>query len=437
MRSGPTNQTAAMLLNRLACTFLAACGAAAHGQPLTLDEAQRIAEQNHPLLRSTRSEVSATEAELQESKALLWNNPQLSAEARQRRLGQVNEPDVSRRDAALGISQTFETGGQPRARRAAAQAALEANQATVEATRREVRAETAQRYFQVLALQRRVQMEQEGLGLVQRAAAMVAKRVSAGEDSRLDGNLATVEAERSVNQLAQAREQLLQAQYALAATLQLPPGATPEASGDLTPPAQTYTKDELLSLAARHPKVQAAEARTRAASSRVTLEKAARAPDVTVGLSYSPERSIDTKDRVTTLSISVPLPLFRRNEGAVGRALSDEEKSRAEQLTTQRESAAAVYQLWQRQESLTARVARLRDSVLSKLDENQRLSLKALQAGEISLGQYLLVRRQALDAQRDVLDASAELAQTRSELETAAGWPELLPPIELLENNKK
>ena len=126
MRSGPTNQTAAMLLNRLACAFLAACGAAAHGQPLTLDEAQRIAEQNHPLLRSTRSEVSATEAELQESKALLWNNPQLSAEARQRRLGQVNEPDVSRRDAALGISQTFETGGQPRARRAAAQAALEA-----------------------------------------------------------------------------------------------------------------------------------------------------------------------------------------------------------------------------------------------------------------------------------------------------------------------
>lgn len=437
MRSGPTNQTAAMLLNRLACAFLAACGAAAHGQPLTLLEAQRIAEQNHPLLRSTRSEVSATEAELQESKALLWNNPQLSAEARQRRLGQVNEPDVSRRDAALGISQTFETGGQPRARRAAAQAALEASQATVEATRREVRAETAQRYFQVLALQRRVQMEQEGLDLVQRAAAMVAKRVSAGEDSRLDGNLATVEAERSVNQLAQAREQLLQAQYALATTLQLPPGAMPEASGDLTPPVQMYTKDELLSLAARHPKVQAAEARTRAASSRVTLEKAARAPDVTVGLSYSPERSIDTKDRVTTLSVSVPLPLFRRNEGAVGRALSEEEKSRAEQLTAQRESAAAVYQLWQRQESLTARVARLRDSVLSKLDENQRLSLKALQAGEISLGQYLLVRRQALDAQRDVLDASAELAQTRSELETAAGWPELLPPIELQENNKK
>lgn len=437
MRSRPTNQTAALLSNRLACALLAACSAAAHGQTLTLLEAQRIAEQNHPQLRSARSEVSATEAELQESRALLWNNPQLSAEARQRRLGQVNEPDVSRRDAALGISQTFETGGQPRARRAAAQAALEANQATVEATRREVRAETAQRYFQVLALQRRVQMEQQGLELVQRAAAMVAKRVSAGEDSRLDGNLATVEAERSVNQLAQAREQLLQAQYALAATLQLPPGATPEASGDLAPPAQTYTKDELLSLAARHPKVQAAEARARAASSRVTLEKAARAPDVTVGLSYSPERSIDTKDRVTTLSVSVPLPLFRRNEGAVGRALSDEEKSRAEQLTTQRESAAAVYQLWQRQESLTARVARLRDSVLSKLDENQRLSLKALQAGEISLGQYLLVRRQALDAQRDVLDASAELAQTRSELEAAAGWPELLPPVELQENNKK
>lgn len=408
----------------------------AQAQTLTLDQALRSAEANHPQLGSARADVDAARAELRESRALLWNNPQVSAEARQRRLGQVNEPDVSRRDASVGISQTFETGGQARARREAAGAALEASEAGVEAARRELRADVSQRFFQLLALQRREQMEQDGLDLVQRAAALVARRVSAGEDSRLDGNLATVEAERSANQLAQTKEQLLQARYAFAAVLNLPPEAVPQAAGELPEALPPYSREDLLALARQHAKVRAAEARERSAVGRLRLEQASRAPDVTVGLAYGPERGIDTRDRITTLSVSVPLPIFRQNEGAIGRAASDLEKGRLERLTAQRESTAAVLQLWQRQESLQARVKRLRESVLAKLDENLRLSFKALQAGELSLGQYLLVRRQSLDAQRDLLDAAVELAQARVELEAAAGWPEQLPPTGLPEDKK-
>lgn len=421
----PAGQTVWMLT-----TLMFVYGSAfAQPQAITVDEAVSLAESNHPSLRTVRAEATAAATELQESKALLWNNPQLNAEARQRRLGQINEPDVSRRDAAVGISQTFETGGQPKARRDAARASLSASEAAIEATRREVRAEAAQRFFRVLALQQRAKMEEDSLELLQRASTTVQKRVTAGEDSRLDGNLASVEAERSANQLAQVREQLLQARSALATTLQLPPGSLPQAGGELAITAPAYTQEDLLTIAAKHPKLQAASAREQAAQSRLALERASRSPDVTVGLSYSPERGIDTRDRITTLSVSVPLPLFRRNEGAIGRATSDVERSRVERESVARESESTVRLLWQQQASLQNRVERLRRSVLSKLDENQRLSFKALQAGEIGLGQYLLVRRQTLDAQRDLIDATAELLQTRIDLEAAGGWPENLPPI--------
>ena len=47
-------------------------------------------------------------------------------------------------------------------------------------------------------------------------AAAVEKRRAAGEDTRLDANVALVEAERARNQLALAQEQLLEARAALA-----------------------------------------------------------------------------------------------------------------------------------------------------------------------------------------------------------------------------
>lgn len=403
--------------------------ACAQSPALTVDEAVALAEMNHPLLEIARAEASAAAAELQESKALLWNNPALSTEIRQRQLGQHDAHDVSRFDDAVGINQVFETGGQPKARRDATRASLSASEAMIEVTRREVRAEAEQRFYRVLSLQKRVKMEEDALDLLQRASNAVQQRVIAGEDSRLDGNLAAVEAERSANHLAEVREQVSQARSALATTLRLPLSAAPLVTGNLIISEPTYTLDELLIIAARHPKLQAASAREQAAQSHLSLERATRSPDLTVGLSYSPERGVDATDRIAMLSLSVPLPLFRRNEGAIGRAVSDVERSRLERESAAREIESTVRLLWQQQASLRGRVARLGEFVLSKVDENQRLSFKALEAGEIDLGQYLLVRRQTLDAQGDLLDVTAALLQTRVELEAAGGWPGSLPPI--------
>lgn len=400
---------------------------AAQNAPMTLNEALARAEAVHPSLRIARADVDAARAEANDAKAWVWNNPQVGVELRQRRLGQVSEPAVSRRDAALGISQTFETGGQPAARRHATQATLGAAQASVEGARRELRAQITEKFYRTLMLQARVRTEEQAQELLERAAAVVAKRFKAGEDSRLDGNLALVEAERSAHQLAQIRSQLTQASLALAAALQLPPGIAPEVVGETDVRPTPYGENDLLAAAARHPRLLAATASEQAAQSRLAMERGARSPDLTVGLNYSPERGVDTKDRVTTLSISVPLPLFRNNEGAIGRAAGEAERSRVERESLARALDGTVRSLWRQQQDLVQRVERLRQTMLPSVVENQQLSLKALQAGEIGLGQYLLVRRQVLDAQRDLLDATAELLQTRTELEAAAGWPEVLP----------
>lgn len=389
---------------------------------LTLEQAWEQAEQANPDLRSAQANLAAAQGELTDARALLWNNPQLATEGRKRTLPQTTDPARSNREWTVGLAQTFETAGQQGKRRSAAEQALAATQEIIVETRRQVRAEVEQQFVRVLGLQQRIQMEERTLKLIEDAATAVRKRVVAGEDSRLDGNLAKVEAERAQNQVALLREQLIQARAALAALLQLPTDSLPEASGSLDPSLASYTLEELLAGAANRPLLRAYDHQEKAARSRLDLERAAIYPDVTLGLFASREGPANPQDRITGLSASLPLPLFRRNRTGIGRATTELTRVQVQQQVVHRDARAQVLSLWERRENLQARVKRLSESVLPSLEENQYLSSVSFRAGEIGLLQLLLVNRQVLDGQRDLLDARIELRLVKVALEAAAGW---------------
>ena len=391
--------------------------------PLTLEQAWEHAERANPDLRSAQANLAAAQGELTDARALLWNNPQLSTEWRKRTLPQTTGTAQSSYEWTVGLAQAFEIAGQQGIRRSAAEQALAATQAVIAETRRQVRAEVEQQFVRVLGLQQRIQMEERTLKLVEEAASAVSKRVTAGEDSRLDGNLAKVEAGRAQNQVALLREQLIQARAALAALLQLPTDGLPEPGGSLDSPSAAYTLDELLAVAANRPLLRAYDHQQKSARSRLTLERAAIYPDITVGLNTAREGLGNPQDRISGLSVSLPLPLFRRNGTGIGRATTELARVQVQQQVAHRDTRAQVLALWARRENLQARVNQLSESVLPRLEENQHLSSVSFRAGEIGLLQLLLVNRQVLDGQRDLLDARTELRLAKVALEAAAGWP--------------
>ncbi|MDA8255028.1 MAG: TolC family protein, partial [Betaproteobacteria bacterium] len=306
--------------------------------PLTLEQAWEQAEQANPSLRSTQANLAAAEGELTDARAPLWNNPQLATEWRKRTLPQTADPARINREWMVGLAQTFEIAGQQGKRRSAAEQSLAATQEVIAETRRQLRAEVEQRFVQVLSLQLRIQMEERTLKLIEEAASAVRKRVAAGEDSRLDGNLAKVEAERAQNQVSVLREQLVQARAELGTLLQLPADNLPEAGGYLDPSSASYTLQELLASAADRPLLRAFDYREKAARSRLDLERAAVYPDVTLGLSSAREGPADSRDRITGLSVSLPLPLFRRNDTGIGRATTELTQVRVQQQAVQRDA---------------------------------------------------------------------------------------------------
>ncbi len=389
---------------------------------LTLEDAWRRADEANPTLRAAQAAVPAAEGELRDARAPLWNNPQVSVERRRKEVPQISAPTQVNPEWSLGVAQTFEIAGQQGDRRAAAEQSLAATRQAIDETRRQVRAEVENRFVRVLSLQSRIQTEEATLRLIEDAANAVGKRVTAGEDSRLDGNLAHVEAERARNQVELLREQLVQARAELAVLLQLPPSELPEVQGVLDPAATPYSLEDLLNAAADRPILRALDHREQAARSRLDFERGLRYPDVTVGLGTGREGPLNAREKIVGLSVSLPLPLFRRNAGGIGRATTELTQAQIEREATGRDVRAQVVALWERFTNLQARVQRLRESVLPSLEENLRLSSISFRVGEIGLLQLLLVNRQVLDGQRDLLDARTELRLTKVALEAAAGW---------------
>lgn len=394
---------------------------AAH--PLTLEEAWRLAATANPALRTKQAQLAAVEGARADARAALYNNPQLTLENTRRNVPQSGLPTERRSEWSAGIAQTFEVAGQRGHRLATTEAGMTALRAEIEDVQRQLRADVAQAFYRVLALQQRIAVDDEALKLFESTTTAVQKRRTAGEDTKLDANVAAVEAERARNQLAQSREQLLEAQADLAARLQLDPTAARAAEGDLAAGAfTTYTLEALLSSIEAQPRLRALAARQDSATSRLKLEEASRYPDVTVGLNVGREGPGDARERLTTLSVSVPLPLFKRNATGIGQASSELSQARIEREVAARDSRAQVYTLWTKLQSLQARARRLRESVLPALADNQQLSVKSQRAGQIGLLELIVVNRQALDARRDLVDALAELQSVRYALEAAAGW---------------
>lgn len=393
--------------------------------PLTLEHAWQLAEQANPALKNAQANLVAAEGQLADTQGLLWNNPQIAAERMRRTVPDPGLGERTQREWSVGLTQTLEIAGQQGYRRTAAEQELAALRETVEEARRQLRAEVEQKFVRVVALQLRAEMETGLVDLIKENSAVTRKRFDAGEDTKLDANLAEVELGRARNQLETVGEQLIQSRAELATLLQLPAEQLPAVKGGLVvKPGLPYTLDQLLAAAASRAQLRVLDHREQAARNRLGLERAAAYPDITVGLNSAREGPGEAREKVVGLSVSVPLPLFRRNAAGIGKASAELTQAEIEKQAAGRDTRARVLALWQKLDSLRHRTQRLDQSVLQRLEENQRLSTAAYRAGEISLIQMLLATRQVLDTRREVLEAMTDFALTRSELEQAAGWSE-------------
>ena len=372
----------------LACGF-ASASAAAWSAPLTLEAAIDLALRANPTLRAAGSEVAAQEGALAQAGAL--PNPELEL------LREGEGGDGRTTTATLNIP--IELGGKRAARVEAARHEGKLAAIALEAEQARVRADAAAAFHDVVAAQERERMAQELVALAGRALAAAGKRVEAGTLSPVEATRARVAQGSARIEALQAGRDLEGARIRLAAlwagdARQLSIHAPQAAALPLAPPL-----DQLLAQLDRSPAMRHARAQVGQREALARLERARRTPDVNVIVGAQREGP-DTRNRAV-LGLSVPLPLFNRNDGAVLDALRRVDKARDQQDAESARLRAELAQAHARLGTALAECALISTEILPGAEDAERAANRGFE-----LGKFGLV---------DVLDAQRVLAQSKNQ----------------------
>ena len=335
-------------------------------EPLTLEAAYALALEHNPRLKTFAWDIRAADARIVQSS--LRPNPELSFELEDFRINDgprervqsttigLGGVDLTQEQANAGprgfaeseltltLSQRFELGGKRSTRIDVAHGEKAVAEWDCEMARADVLSHVARAYVDVLAKQYALELREELLKLAQHVADDIGIAVQAGKLSPVEETRALSEASNAQLDLLQTGHALRGAKAALASTWGVPTMEIGRVAGDLDELPPLPPRDSLLALADHSPEIARWIRETSRREAIVQHERARRIPDLTVSLGirstgiegrnahgygwtgggpfYSwTDSDFDTnRDTSVVLGMSLPLPLFDRNQGNIAEA---------------------------------------------------------------------------------------------------------------------
>jgi outer membrane protein, heavy metal efflux system len=400
---------------------------AARAENITIDEAVARALAGSPEIAQAAADVAVSEGSLQGARTLPFN-PELSAVIGPSFGGgrKLFGNGKTLLDTEVSLSQTIEIGGKRGRRIDGAQARRGAARSLARWTRWEVSWEVRRAFHLALVARDRLATAREAESMAAEIKRATDERLRRGAGTELEVNVAAADAGRAARERLDAERHHAAAKVELAAAIGAPARADLEPVGTLpTFPDVEEPPDVLVARAlARRPDLRAARAQRMAAEADVGLEDSLRVPDLTFSFTYGREEDVDLTREVLLVGLSVPLPLFNRNQGGRASARAELTKARIAERATGREverqvrAARAAYR-----KAREAVLAFDRD-VIEKLGENLSLARQSFQTGKIGLIEFNVVRRDLVETRLSYLDALEEAVQAWTTLELLIGEAE-------------
>ena len=392
-----------------AAVCLQAGTADAQSRSLTLADVLTRAREQAPQIVSARLALEETRGRLLGASVRRQTNPQIDAA-----LGNRSGPDTRFTDFELGLGQGFEPGARRTARIDGANAAVAQSSANIDEVTRTVLRLAGSAYYRAVHANERIKLLNATRELAASVYATADRRFKAGDIAVLDVNiartsLARVRAEREGAEASKALalgelRQLLRLDndVGVQGSLALP-GPT-----DLTTALQT---------ASQRPELRGLEAAIAEAEAELRVGLSFTKPEYGVGVRYAREEG----DQIVLGGMTVTLPMF--SKGQEQRAIGS---ARAARLRAELDAARTRVQLEVRAafDAYNRRLAGVRileTDAIPGLDENEQLTTRSFEVGQLGLPDLLLIRREFLDTRFQYLDALLEAALARIDLDASAG----------------
>lgn len=319
-------------------------------------------------------------------------------------------------ETTFSIDQTLELGGKRSARIQAGRAGVDAAQAQKSQTVADYGYDLALAYIQAEAADKRLMLATDALTLTEEDDRRVTALVDAGKEAQLrqaQARAATEAARTEVDEAKAARAEAFARLTAISGSSVLFTSVSQDilAHADVneTPPDIDPLKT---------PSYLAAKADVDSAQAQINVQKSLGVPDATVSLGV---RRLQA-DRTSALvgGVSMPFPVFDRNQGNVAAARSqrDAALARLEQarLDAVAETSSAMTSLFAARTHVTTT-----RNAQATAEEAYRLTRIGYESGKIPLSEVLNARRALTDARSQALDARVERLNAEATLDRLQG----------------
>ena len=284
---------------------LLAMAQVASAQTLTLESALQNAFAGNPDLAAAQWEIDIAQGGRQQ--AGLIPNPVASWDAEDTRR--------STRTTTVKLSQTLELGGKRGARIEVASRAQDAAAQELEQRRNLLRAEVIDGFYGALWAQERLELAQRSMALAERGLVIANGRVTAGKASPVEATRAQVQVSQIRLERSRAEIGVSDAYRRLAAiTGSATIGFERVEAGAVNTPALP-SATQLLARLESTAELRLAQLQIQQRDAGLGLEKAQRIPDLDISIGSQYDASV--RERVNLVGVSMPIPLFNRNQGNV------------------------------------------------------------------------------------------------------------------------
>lgn len=383
--------------------------AAATAEPLSLAKAIELAMEGNPEVAAAKRQWEATEGQVLQGRSR--PNPELAYS--------LEDTRSKTRTQSWQLNLPLELGGKRAARTKAAEKTREQAQAQLAELQATVRANVAAAYFDVLTAQERLVLARDSAALAKSSTDTVSKRVAAGKVSPVEESKARV-AEAGVRvELAQAASEQRNALSRLFALLGRidAPYTVLEGKAENLPSVPSLV--DLQPLIASSPGVVLARIEVDRRKALTDLEQSKRVPDVTVSVGM--QRSNETQRNVLLFGVSLPLPVFDRNQGNLLEALKLEDKARDELQAATVRLHSEVAQARERLSTITAEVQSLQQEVLPGAKSAYDAATIGFENGKFNFLEVLDAQRTYFTAKSQYLKALGEAHRAAADIDRLLG----------------
>jgi len=331
----------------------------------------------------------------------------------------IQDTRSATRQIYLQFNQEIELGDKRTARMEAADAFYSKADAELATKKAEIHANVVLAFYELLVAQERVTLAKSSVVVAESALDAASKRVKAGKSSPVEQTKSTVAAASAKIELVQAMTQLNNSRKRLSALWGDNAPSFERATGEVATIPEISSLSNLQSLIDSAPSVKLAKLEIDARKAMTRIERSRAIPNITIGAGVVNNQEIGLNQAL--FGLSIPIPVFDRNQGNVQEAASRTFKAEDELIAVKNRIQTNLATQYERLNAARQATLSLQSDILPNAQSAFDAANRGFSLGKFNFLDVLDAQRTLYQAKSQYINALLEAHQSIAEIERTLG----------------